>query len=422
MFDVKNTVKFLMKGAAEGTVQETIVEKVQEVAKENRPLNIKFGLDPSAPDIHLGHAVSLRKIRQLQDLGHNAIIIIGDFTGMIGDPTGKSKTRNQLTREEVDENAKTYLAQIFKIINKSKAIVHMNSEWLNKMNLREVIELSAKMTVARMLERDDFKNRFDEHLPISVHEFFYPLMQAYDSVMVKADIEFGGTDQMFNVLLGRKIQQDYGQKPQATLFVPLLEGTDGVEKMSKSLGNYIGISELADVMYEKVMKIPDNMIIRYYELATDLHPDKIDDIKKQLKDGVNPRDIKMGLAREITGLYHSKADIIKAEEKFKTIFQQQKAPEDVQTLKFLMLNDNNLLNALITTLASSGKFESKSKIRKLLEQGAVKVNGFKINSLDGIPEIKNDDIIQVGKGNFFKIDSENNLKKKILNNKLGKSK
>jgi tyrosyl-tRNA synthetase len=351
----------------------------------------------------------------MQDLGHEAVIIIGDFTGMIGDPTGKSKTRKQLTPAQVAENAETYKEQIFKILDPKKTIVRFNSEWLSKMNFREVIELAAKTTVARMMERDDFKKRYEGGQPISVHEFFYPLMQAYDSVAIKADVELGGTDQTFNILMGRNIQKDYGQDSQITLFMPILEGIDGVEKMSKSLGNYIGVSEPADVMYEKTMKIPDNMIIKYYELATDLHPDQIEKIKKRLSSGVNPRDIKMELAREITGLYHSKTEVIVAEEKFKTVFQQQKAPEDVQTLKFLAAGDGERLNAFIAALASSGKFESKSKIRKLLEQGAVKVNGLKINGLDAIPEIKSEDIVQVGKGNFFKMDTEDQ-KKKILTN------
>jgi tyrosyl-tRNA synthetase len=416
--DTKNTLKILLKGAAEHSDTAEIQAKIKKAADEKRPLRIKLGLDPSAPDIHIGHAVVLRKIKQMQDLGHEAIIIIGDFTGMIGDPTGKSKTRKQLTPQQVASNAETYKQQIFKILDPKKTTVKFNSEWLSKMSFKEVIELAAKTTVARMMERDDFKKRYSTGQSISVHEFFYPLMQAYDSVAIKADIELGGTDQTFNILMGRNIQKDYGQEPQITLFMPILEGVDGVEKMSKSLGNYIGVSEPADVMYEKTMKIPDNMIIKYYELTTDLHPDEIDKIKKQLENGVNPRDIKMGLAREITGLYHSKEDVVKAEEKFKTIFQKRVAPEDVAILKFLAINDSDRLNSFITALASSGKFESRNKIRKLLEQGAVRVNGSKITSIDDIPEINNNDIVQVGKSNFFKIETEEELKKKIINNSV----
>ena len=287
--DIQDTLKIMLKGAADGSTPAEIVEKLEQVQKENRPMRIKLGLDPSAPDIHLGHTVVLRKIKQLQDLGHQAIIIIGDFTGMIGDPTGKSKTRKQLSPEQVKENAETYQKQIFKILNPAQTVVRYNSEWLSKMTFKDVFELAAKTTVARMLERDDFQNRYNKKQPISVHEFFYPLMQAYDSVVLQADVELGGTDQTFNILMGRNIQKDYGQQPQIALFMPLLEGIDGVEKMSKSLGNYIGIDEPAHVMYEKVMKIPDNMIIKYYNLVTDVHPDEIAKIKTKLDSGVNPR-------------------------------------------------------------------------------------------------------------------------------------
>ena len=291
--DVEDTIKIMLKGAADYTQVEEIKEKLETIKKEDRPMNIKLGLDPSAPDIHLGHAVVLRKIKQLQDLGHHVIIIIGDFTGMIGDPTGKSKTRKPLTKEQVEENAKTYQEQIFKILDKNKTVVRYNSEWLGKMNFRDVIDLAAKCTVARILERDDFKNRYESGQAISLHEFFYPLMQGYDSVAIDADLELGGTDQTFNVLMGRNIQKDYGKEPQITLFMPLLEGIDGVQKMSKSLGNYIGVNEEPNVMYEKVMKIPDNMIIKYYNLCTDLHPDVITEIERRLANGENPRNVKM---------------------------------------------------------------------------------------------------------------------------------
>ena len=240
--EIENQISMMLKGVAQHTELAEIREKFCEAEREGRPLRIKLGLDPSAPDIHIGHSVVLRKIRQLQDMGHVAVIIIGDYTGMIGDPTGKSKTRKQLSREDVEKNANTYMEQIFKIIDRSRTEVYYNSEWLGKMTFSDVIELAAKCTVARMLERDDFNNRYTNHLPLSVHEFFYPLMQAYDSVAIRADIELGGTDQTFNILMGRNIQRDYGQKPQLTLFMPLLEGIDGTEKMSKSLGNYIGIS------------------------------------------------------------------------------------------------------------------------------------------------------------------------------------
>ena len=402
--NIEETYKIMTKGAADHTSEEEIKEKLKKVDKENRPLRIKLGLDPSAPDIHLGHAVVLRKIRQLQDLGHEAIIIIGDFTGMIGDPTGKSKTRKPLSKEQVLENAQTYQDQIFKIINKNQTTVKYNSEWLNALNFKDVIELASKCTVARMLERDDFSNRYKNQQSISLHEFFYPLMQAYDSVAIKADVELGGTDQTFNVNMGRNIQRDYNQDPQITLFMPLLEGTDGVEKMSKSLGNYIGIDDDATTMYTKVMKIPDNMIIKYYELCTDLHPDKIDVIKERLENDENPRDIKMELALEITRLYHSEEDALKAEENFKTLFQKQQATEDTIELEFDSTSEN-ITSAVLDSILSSGEYKSKAEIKRLLQQGAMKINGERVDSFENILNIKDDIILQIGKGKFYKLVS-----------------
>ncbi len=401
--NIEKTLKIMLKGCENHTEKNEIIEKLKKVEKEGRTLRIKLGLDPSAPDIHLGHAVVLRKIRQLQDLGHEAIIVIGDFTGMIGDPTGKSKTRKQLSRDEVEKNAKTYQEQIFKVIDSNKTTVKYNSEWLDKMNFRDVINLASKCTVARMLERDDFKNRYENQQPISVHEFFYPLMQAYDSVAIKADLELGGTDQTFNVLMGRNIQKDYKQEPQITLFMPLLEGIDGIEKMSKSLGNYIGINEEAKTMYEKIMKIPDNLIIKYYELCTDVYPEQIDIIKQRLKSGENPRDIKMELAKEITGLYHSKEETEKAEETFKIAFQKKIAPDDIPTLK-VNTKQQNVGLAIVDALMLAGKYKSKSEIKRLMSQGAIKINGEKVTEISLITEIKSDTIVQVGKGTFYKLE------------------
>ncbi len=401
--NIEKTLKIMLKGCENHTEKNEIIEKLKKVEKEGRTLRIKLGLDPSAPDIHLGHAVVLRKIRQLQDLGHEAIIVIGDFTGMIGDPTGKSKTRKQLSKDEVEKNAKTYREQIFKVIDSKKTTVKYNSEWLDKMNFRDVINLASKCTVARMLERDDFKNRYENQQPISVHEFFYPLMQAYDSVAIKADLELGGTDQTFNVLMGRNIQKDYKQEPQITLFMPLLEGIDGIEKMSKSLGNYIGINEEAKTMYEKIMKIPDNLIIKYYELCTDVYPEQIDIIKQRLKSGENPRDIKMELAKEITGLYHSKEETEKAEETFKIAFQKKIAPDDIPILK-VNTKQQNVGLAIVDALMLAGKYKSKSEIKRLMSQGAIKINGEKVTEISLITEIKSDTIVQVGKGTFYKLE------------------
>ncbi len=403
MMDIQNTLKIMLKGAADHTDTAEIVKKLEKVQQENRPLRIKLGLDPSAPDIHLGHAVVLRKIKQLQDLGHEAIIIIGDFTGMIGDPTGKSKTRKQLSREQVEENAQTYKTQIFKILDPAKTTVKFNSEWLAPLNFRDIITLASHSTVARMLERDDFQKRYTTQQPISVHEFFYPLMQAYDSVATKADLELGGTDQVFNILMGRNIQKAYGQDAQITLFMPLLEGLDGVEKMSKSLGNYIGVNEPAAVMYEKAMKIPDNMIIKYYELATDIHPDAIEIIKKRLAEGENPRDIKMELALEITTLYHSKEQALAAQEHFKAAFQQGVAPDDVTVLN-LPTNVPDAGFALVDALMGTGAYKSKSDIRRLFQQGAVKINNDRApQDLKAIAALPAGTIIQIGKGAFYKI-------------------
>ena len=397
--DIENTLKIMLKGAENYTEKEEIIEKLKQAEEENRPLRIKLGLDPSAPDIHLGHAVVLRKIKQLQDLGHEAIIIIGDFTGMIGDPTGKSKTRKQLTKEQVEENAKTYQEQILKILDPEKTKVRFNSEWLGKLNFRDVIELSSKCTVARMLERDDFKKRYENSQAISVHEFFYPLMQAYDSVAVQADLELGGTDQTFNILMGRNIQKDYGQKPQITLFMPLLEGLDGVDKMSKSLGNYIGISEDANTMYEKCMKIPDELIIKYYNLCTDIHPDDIEKISQRLENGENPRNVKIELAHEITSLYHSKELADLAQEHFVTAFTKQEVPEDAPEI--IIENKEDVPNQLLEKLIETGKYSSKGNIKRLFEQGAVKIDGEKIINYREI-KLQDGAVLQIGKGNYYK--------------------
>lgn len=401
--NIEDTMKVLLKGAApESANVAEIKEKLEKVNKENRPLRIKLGLDPSAPDIHLGHAVVLRKIKQLQDLGHEAVIIIGDTTGKIGDPTGKSKTRKQLTDEEVRQNAETYQKQIFKIINPKQTTVRYNSEWFDKMNLMDILNLASKVTVARILERDDFSNRYKNNQPISVHEFFYPLMQAYDSVAISADIELGGTDQTFNVLMGRAIQKDFGQDPQIALFMPILEGIDGIEKMSKSLGNYIGVNEDASTMYTKIMQIPDNLIIKYFELCTDVHPDEIEIIKQRINKGENPRDIKMELSKEITSLYHSSKEAEEAEERFKLAFQKQIAPEDTPEIN-IDFKSERLGPALLEGIMQSGNFKSKAEIRRLFLQGAIKIDGKKVSDIATLQELNDGSIIQIGKGKFYRI-------------------
>ncbi|ENK0839692.1 tyrosine--tRNA ligase [Clostridium sporogenes] len=396
MKSIEEQIKIISKGVDEIINVEDLKSKLEKSQKTGKPLTVKLGLDPTAPDIHIGHSVVLRKIRQLQDLGHRAVIIIGDFTGRIGDPTGKSKTRKPLTQEEVMFNAKTYEEQIFKIIDKDKTDLKFNSEWLGKLSLRDTIELTSKYTVARMLEREDFKKRFESHSSIGIHEFFYPLLQAFDSVTLKADIELGGTDQRFNLLMGRTIQKDFDQESQVAILMPLLEGTDGKDKMSKSLGNYIGINEDANDIYGKVMSIPDEMIVKYYELATDIHPDEVTKIKARLEEEkVNPRDIKMELAKEIVRLYHGEETSIKAEENFKNIFQQGNIPEDIDTIEV------NLEEINIVDLIVKAKFApSKNEARRLVKQGAVKINGEKV---DEECKVENEDILQVGKKKFIKI-------------------
>lgn len=409
MFDVEETLKFLLKGTS-GNDEEALRKKVIDVYNEGRGLRIKFGMDPSAPDIHLGHAVALRKIKQLQDLGHTAVIIIGGFTGAIGDPSGKSKTRNQLTKEQVENNAQTYLDQIFKVIDREKTELHNNAEWFENMTLSDIINLSSKVTVARMLERDDFANRYANHKPISIHEFFYPLMQAYDSVVVKSDIELGGTDQTFNVMMGRNIQKDYDVAQQVPLFIPLLVGIDGKEKMSKSLGNYIGINEDAKDMFVKIMKIPDDKIITYFELTTDVHPDQIARISKLLSNGeINPRDIKMLLARDIISLYHSEEELKEAEDNFAALYQKKDVEVELPSVEYdPKLVDENGMVSILDCIFSTGKYKSKSEVRRLLQQGAVKINGEKTTELLFYPQ--NDMVISVGKGNTFKLVASEPIK------------
>ncbi len=404
--NIENIIKIMLKGVTEHTAADDIRAKLKKAAEENRTLMIKLGLDPSAPDIHLGHSVVLRKIRQLQDLGHHAVIIIGDYTGQIGDPTGKSKTRKQLTKEEVLKNARTYQNQIFKIIDKNKTEVRYNSEWLSKLSFADTIELTSKCTVARMLERDDFRNRYTRHLPLSVHEFLYPLMQAYDSVAIGADIEIGGTDQTFNILMGRTIQKGYGLESQLTLFMPLLEGIDGIEKMSKSLGNYIGIDEEPHVIYEKVMKIPDDLIIKYYELCTDIHPDEIEKIKKRLESDENPRNIKMELAMEITRLYCGEERAADAQNRFILVYQKNRVPDDIETL--ILGNEYSLEEKIISALHQTGSFRSKSEIRRVIKQGGVKWNDEKMPDLNEAQFHPNDNILKVGKKHIFKIKKGGN--------------
>lgn len=402
MIEINEQLKIIKKGAAEIISEEDIVKKLEKSEKENKPLTIKLGLDPSAPDIHLGHTVVLRKMKAFQDLGHQVVIIIGDATGMIGDPTGKSAVRKQLSHDQVLENARTYQEQIFKILDREKTIVKFNSEWLQTMNFMDVANLASKYTVARMLERDDFKKRFASNQSISIHEFFYPLMQGYDSVAIKADIEMGGTDQKFNILMGRTLQKEYDQEPQIALLMPIIEGTDGVKKMSKSLGNYIGISEAPNDMYGKTMSIPDELIIRYFELVTDEHPDSIEAMKSDIEqDKVNPRDLKMKLAKEVVRLYHGEEKALEAEQYFKSVFQKKNIPDDIAEMEVSMEDAEEGLFFIPKIVTGLKLSPSTSEARRLLKQGGIKLNGEKVEN-DKIA-LQTGDIIQVGKRKFAKI-------------------
>lgn len=400
MKSVEEQMKIIAKGAKEIAGEEELRNKLTRAIAENRGLTIKLGLDPSAPDIHLGHSVVLRKIRQMQELGHRAVIVIGDFTGRIGDPTGKSKGRAALSEEQVKENARTYTEQIFEIVDKEKTEVVFNSSWLKQLNFEEVIRLAASVTVARILERDDFSDRYKNNIPIGLHEFFYPLMQAYDSVALKADIEIGGTDQTFNILMGRSLQKWMGMEAQAAVFMPILEGLDGVEKMSKSLGNYIGIHEPATVMFKKVMEVPDSLIIRYYELVTDEHPDTVAGHKKELEEGRNPRDVKYELARIITGLYH-KEEAEEAEKYYREAFMKKGIPAAIPELVIDL--DKDTLGGIIPKLIEEKYVPSGSEFRRLLSQGGISLNGevLSLEELDSV--LVCGDVMKIGKKKFAKI-------------------
>ena len=376
-------------------------------------LRVKFGADPTSPDLHLGHSVPLRKLRQFQDAGHQVVLIIGDYTAKVGDPSGKSKTRPMLSDEEIKKNAKTYLEQAGKILDIKKCEIVCNSAWFKKMNFGEIIQLAARFTVARMIERDDFAKRLKEGTDIGMHELLYPMMQAYDSIQVEADVELGGTDQKFNLLAGRDLQRKLGSREQDVITVPLLVGLDGAKKMSKSLGNYVGLFDKSEDMYGKIMSIPDALIISYFTLLTDLPLDELEQIKRQLADGdaerpqshaerggkTNPRDIKMRLAREIVKMYHNAEDATRAENNFKQVFQRHEVPTEISEHKVASSSVN-----LIDILLQVGFAESRGEARRLIEQGGVKVDERVIKDINAaIPVGKKGTLLQKGKRNFIKI-------------------
>jgi tyrosyl-tRNA synthetase len=376
-------------------------ELLRKLKRRDRPLRVKLGMDPTAPDLHLGHTVVLHKLRQFQELGHEVIFLIGDFTGMIGDPSGRSETRKSLTAEEVARNAETYKRQLFKILDPARTQVEFNSKWLRPLTGQDLIDLASRYTVARMLERDDFQKRYREGLPISIHEFLYPLIQGYDSVVLRADVELGGTDQKFNLLVGRELQRDFGQEPQVIITVPILEGLDGAQKMSKSLGNAIGIEEPAKEIYGKVMSIPDSLLVRYYELVTPLAGEEIDRIREGISNGsVHPRDAKANLAGVLVTLYHGSEAAAGAAAAFDRVFRDKQVPEDIETVR-ITTTDQHLLLPIVLTEA--GLTPSNSEARRLIRQGAVEVDGKRVTDVDHELGTDREHLIRVGKRRFKKV-------------------
>jgi len=396
---INEQMDLIKRGTIEIIPEDDLLRKLEKSFKEIKPLNIKLGCDPTRPDLHLGHSVVLRKLSQFQTLGHKAILIIGDFTSLIGDPSGRNTTRPPLSPEEIAENAKSYFEQASKILNRETLKIVYNSDWLGKMSFADVIKLSSKYTVARMLERDDFTKRFKEGIPISMHEILYPLAQAMDSVAIKSDVELGGTDQKFNLLVGRDIQREHGIDPQVILTMPLLVGTDGIEKMSKSYNNYIGIDDSPKDMFGKTLSIPDNIIYNYFELATDISKNELDEIKTFLSNKENnPRDIKRKLAKKFVEMYHNKDAAINAEEEFDRIFIQKGLPDEIPELKF----DIELM-PILELIVKVGFAPSNNEARRLVKQGGVSVDGEKVTDLNFIVYFDKEKILKVGKRNFIKL-------------------
>ncbi len=394
----KEQFEIIKQGVEEIIPESALLKKLENSKKLNRPLIIKLGCDPSRPDLHLGHSIVLKKLRQFQDLGHTAVLVIGDFTAMIGDPSGRNKTRPQLTIEEARENAKTYVEQSHKVLDVKNLKVQYNSTWLDKMSFSEVVKLSSSYTVARMMERDDFTKRFQSKIPISIHEFLYPLAQAQDSFYLKSDVELGGTDQKFNLLVGRDIQKHKKQNPQCVITMPLLEGIDGVEKMSKSYGNHIGFYDKPEDMYGKVLSIKDDMILKWFQLCTDSDVSTLKKIESDLKDRkINPMKIKRELARKIVETFHNKEKSSTAENYFNKVVVDKGIPSDIPTYK--LVREDLLVNVIF----DSGILNSKSEVRRMIRQGAVKIDSFLVKDISQIIKPKKDCILKIGKRRFLKI-------------------
>lgn len=393
MSDLKKQLEIIKQGIEEIIGEDDLVQKL----KDNKTLTIKVGFDPTAPDLHLGHTVLLRKMRQLQDLGHKVIFLIGDFTGKIGDPTGKNKTRPPLTDKEIEENAKTYQDQVFKVLDKDKTVVDFNSRWGDKMSGADMIKLAAQSTVARMIERDDFSKRFKNNQPISIHEFLYPLMQGYDSVELEADMELGGTDQKFNLLVGRDLQKSAGSKPQTIMTLPLLEGLDGVKKMSKSEDNYIGITENADQIFGKTMSIPDDVMFKWFDLLSFRSPEEISSLKKEIDNGANPRDAKIMLALELAERFTNNDEAMQAQENFSKKFAKNELPSNIEEKAYKI----DQMPALPNLLKDLGMVTSTSDALRLIQQGAVKINQQKVEDKDTILSLNEKTLLQVGKKKYL---------------------
>ena len=396
MTSIEEALETIKRGTEEVLLETELKTKLQR----NKPLRIKAGFDPTAPDLHLGHTVLINKLRQFQDLGHEILFLIGDFTGMIGDPTGKNATRPPLTRDEVIENARTYEQQIFKILDPEKTLVMFNSSWMGEMSAADMIQLAAKHTVARMLERDDFNKRYTSGQSIAIHEFLYPLVQGYDSVALRADIELGGTDQKFNLLVGRQLQESYGQKPQVVITMPILEGLDGVQKMSKSLGNYIGIAEPPDEMFGKLMSISDALMWRYFELLSFRPLADIEKLKSEMHAGRNPRDIKFELGRELVARFHSQGEADRAQQNFIARFQKGALPEDIPEVQ-LSADGDGL--PLANVLKQAGLTSSTSEALRMVKQGAVRIDGERVEDAGLIVAAGTAAVYQVGKRRFARV-------------------
>ncbi|HTY23692.1 MAG TPA: tyrosine--tRNA ligase [Desulfomonilaceae bacterium] len=399
--EIDQQIEIIKRGAVDLISENELRAKLKNARDQKRPLRIKLGLDPTAPDLHLGHTVVLQKLKQFQELGHTAIFLIGDFTGMIGDPTGRIETRPALSKEQLLENAETYKKQVFKILDPERTEVRFNSEWFEAMNAADMIRLCAQYTMARIMEREDFRNRYQSNLPISIHEFLYPLVQGYDSVALKADVELGGHDQIFNLYVGRDIQKAYGLESQVIVTVPLLEGTDGVNKMSKSYGNYVGIDEPPDVIFGKLMSISDELMLKYYELLSDITLDDLKALKEGIKSGhVHPRDAKVKFAKEMVERFHGSQQAETAHQAFERMFRDREIPDDIEVVKMKRQDVDKWLPKLLSNL---GMVPSTTEGKRMVGQGAVAINGSKATSEEFSSGDLSELIIKVGKRKFKKV-------------------